>query len=141
MLSETNNLIESCGVIAVESVRAFEASCIGFQIGPAQDTHMLHKCLMNSISKEGKSKTTIWKDQHHVNGFPSGNLLLEVIVRESHLDADATISAIRTELSNLDTCTLSIGGDIAKFNTCAKGLGESLNARGETTTNLLICWK
>jgi hypothetical protein len=99
---------------------------------------MLYKCLMNSISKEGKSKMTIWKDQHHVNGLPSGDLLLKVIVRESHLDTNATISTIRTKLSNLDTCMLSIGGDITKFNTYVKGLVEFLNARGETTTDLLI---
>jgi hypothetical protein len=64
--------------------------------------------------------------------------LLKVIVRESHLDTNATISAIRTKLSNLDACMLSISGDITKFNTCTKGLVESLNARGETTTDLLV---
>jgi hypothetical protein len=137
-LSETNNLIESCGVLASESVRAFEASHIAPQVRLAQDTHMLCKCLVNSVSKEGKSKITIWKDQHHVDGFPSGNLLLEIIVRESHLDTNAMISAIRTKLSNLDACMLSIGGHVTKFNTCVKGLVEALNTRGETTTDLLI---
>jgi hypothetical protein len=137
-LSDTNNLIESYGVLTLESVRAFEASHIALQVRPAQDTCMLCKCLMNSISKEGKSKITIWKDQCHVDRFPSGNLLLKVIVRESHLDTNATISTIRTKLSDLDTCMLSIGGDITKFNTGVKGLVESLNARGETTTDLLV---
>jgi hypothetical protein len=33
---------------------------------------------------------------------------------------------------------LSIGGDVTKFNTHVKGLVESLNGRGETTTDLLI---
>jgi hypothetical protein len=100
-LSDTNNLIESYGMLTLESVRAFEASYIvALQVRPAQDTHMLCKCLMNSISKEGKSKITIWKDQHHVDGFPSGNLLVKVIVRESHLDTNATISTIRTKLSH-----------------------------------------
>jgi hypothetical protein len=137
-LSDTNNLIESHGMLTMELVRMFEASCIAMQIRPAQDTHMLCKCLMNSVSKEGKSKTTIWKDQHHVNGLPSGDLLLGVIVRASHLDTNATISTIRTKLSNLDACMLSIGGDITKFNTYVKGLVESLNARGETTTDLVV---
>jgi hypothetical protein len=138
VLSDTNNLIESYGVLTLASVRAFEESYIAMQVRPSQDTYMLYKCLMNSISKEGKSKITIWKDQYHVNGLPSGNLLLKVIVRESHLDTNAMISTIRTKLSNLDTYMLSIGGDITKFNTYVKGLVESLNARGETTTDLLI---
>jgi hypothetical protein len=139
-LSDTNKLIESCGMLASESVRAFEASHIVLQqVRPAQDTCMLRKCLMNSISKERKSKIMILKGQCHVDGFPSGDLLLnKVIVRESRLDTNATISAIRTKLSNLDTYMLSIGGDITKFNTCVKGLAESLNARGKTTTDLLV---
>jgi hypothetical protein len=137
-LSDTNNLIENYGRITLESIRAFEASYIALQVRPAQDTYMLYKCLMKSISKEGKSKITIWKDQYHVNGMPSGNLLLKVIIRESHLDTNATISTIRTNLSNLDTYMLKIGGDITKFNTYVKELIESLTARGEVTTDLLI---
>ena len=138
VLSETDNLIESYGMITIESVRTFEASYIALQVRPAQDTYMLYKCLMKYISKEGKSKITIWKDQYHVNGLPSGNLLLKIIIRESHLDTNATISTIRTNLSNLDTYMLTIGGDITKFNTYVKELVESLTARGETTTDLLI---
>ncbi len=137
-LSDTNNLIENYGRITIETIRAFETSYIAMQIRPAQDTYMLYKCLMKSISKEGKSKITIWKNQYHINGKPSGNLLLKVIIRESHLDTNATISTIRTNLSNLDTCMLKIGGDITKFNTCVKELIESLHARGEVTTDLLI---
>jgi hypothetical protein len=138
VLSETDNLIESYGMITIESVRTFETSYIALPVRPAQDTYMLYKCLMKSISKEGKSKITIWKDQYHVNGLPSGNLLLKIIIRESHLDTNATISTIRTNLSNLDTYMLTIGGDITKFNTYVKELVESLTARGETTTDLLI---
>jgi hypothetical protein len=137
-LADTNNLIENYGRITIETIRAFETSYIAMQIRPAQDTYMLYKCLMKSISKEGKSKITIWKDQYHVNGMPSGVLLLKVIIRESHLDTNATISNIRTNLSNLDEYMLKIGGDITKFNTYVKELIDQLTARGETTTDLLI---
>ena len=137
-LSDTNNLIENYGRITIETIRAFETSYIAMPIRPAQDTHMLYKCLMKSISKEGKSKITIWKDQYHVSGMPSGVLLLKVIIRESHLDANATISNIRTNLSNLDEHMLKIGGDITKFNTYVKELIDQLTARGATTTDLLI---
>jgi hypothetical protein len=138
VLANTNNLIENYGQITIETVHAFEATYIALPIRPAQDTYMLYKCLMNSISKEGKSKIMIWRSQFHVGGLPSGNLLLKVIIRESHLDTNATISTIRTKLSNLDSYMLSIGGDIEKFNTYVKGLEESLTARGQITTDLLI---
>jgi hypothetical protein len=138
VLSNINNLIENYGQISLDTIQAFEATYIDQPIRPAQDTYMLYKCLMNSISKEGKSKIMIWRSQFHVGGLPSGNLLLKVIIRESHLDTNATISTIRTKLSNLDSYMLSIGGDIEKFNTYVKGLEESLTARGQITTDLLI---
>ena len=105
VMSDTDNLIESYGMITIETVRTFEASYIALQVRPAQDTYLLYKCLMKSISKEGKSKITIWKDQYHVNGMPSGNLLLKIIIRESHLDTNATISTIRTNLAATWTLT------------------------------------
>jgi hypothetical protein len=92
---------------------------------------------MNSISKEGKSKIMIWSDQNHVQGLPTGTLLLKVMVRESHLDTNATISSIFTKLSSLDSYILTIGADITKFNGYVKLLNDSLAARGESTTDLL----
>ena len=135
--SPTNNLLESYGMISMEQIRAFEETYIDQHVRPAQDTYLLYKCLMNSISKEGKSKIIIWSDQYTAKGLPSGSLLLKIIVRESHLDTNATISSIRTKLSSLDSYILTIGADITKFNGYVKLLIDSLAARGETTTDLL----
>jgi hypothetical protein len=44
---------------------------------------------------------------------------------------------IRTKLTNLDTYTGQGGNDIDKFNKYVQSLLEALNARGETTTDLL----
>ena len=76
---------------------------------------MLYKCLMNSISKTGKDKVTIWMDQYKVSGKSSGNLLLKLIIRESHLDTNATTSSIRMKLASLDVYILKIGCNITKF--------------------------
>ena len=67
----------------------------------------------------------------------SGNLLLKVIVRESHLDTNATTGTIRTKLSSLDEYIVTIGSDITKFNGYVRLLVDSLAARGETTQDLL----
>ena len=74
VLADTNNLIENYGQITIETVQALEATYISLLIRPGQDTYMLHKCLMNSISKEVKSKTMILISQFYVDGLPSGNL-------------------------------------------------------------------
>jgi hypothetical protein len=47
----------------MDQIRGFEATYIDQQVRPAQDTCSLYKCLMNSISKEGKLKIIIWSDQ------------------------------------------------------------------------------
>jgi hypothetical protein len=60
----TYNLIENYGRISLAESRAFEITYIAQPIRPAQDDWMLYQCLMNSISKEGKDKITIWKNQY-----------------------------------------------------------------------------
>ena len=67
----------------------------------------------------------------------SGNLLLKVLVRESHLDTNATTSWIRTQLSSLDKYMMIISSDIGKLNFHVQTLMGSLTARGETSTDLL----
>jgi hypothetical protein len=118
-------------------IRAFKETYIMQSIRPAQDDWMLYKCLMNAISKEGKDKITIWKNQYLVNGYCSGNLLLKIIVRESYLDTNATTANIRKKLSSLDTYILTIGSDITKFKIHVSLLIDSLAARGESTQDLL----
>ena len=77
---------------------------------------MQHECIMNSISKEGKDKIWIWEELHKIGDKVSGNLLLKIVARESHLDTNATTSLIRTKLSKLDKCLPTVGHDITKFN-------------------------
>ena len=61
-MSETMSLIDNYGVITLEQIRRWEDKYVHLQVRPAQDTWMLYQCLMNSISKEGKDKVTIWKN-------------------------------------------------------------------------------
>ncbi len=75
----------------------------------------------------------IWKDDYTIDEYKSGNLLLKVIIRESHIDTNATTSNIRTKLSSLDTYIHTIGQDITKFNGYVKLLIDSLQARGLKT--------
>jgi hypothetical protein len=106
--SPTKYLIDNCGQIPLETIREFETTYLQIGCRPAQDTIMLFKCLMASISKEAKNKILIWRDQYTGNGFSSGNLLLKIIIRESHLDTNATTSLICTKLSNLDSYIVTI---------------------------------
>ena len=120
------SLIDNHGEIDIESIKAFEESYVEGKSRSAQDAAMLYRCLMNSISKEGKKKILVWEDQYQVGTYGSGNLLLKIVVRESHLDTNATSASIRKKLTNLDRYLPTIGQDITKFNTYVKLLTDGL---------------
>ena len=86
------SIIDHHGEITLEHLTEFEATYVGAQNRAAQDSAQLYRCLMASISKEGKCKILVWEDQYNINGLGSGNLLLKIIVHESHLDTNNSIS-------------------------------------------------
>jgi hypothetical protein len=96
-------LVDNYGVVSLARIQAFKEKYIDGKNRTTQDNYMLYKCLMNSISKERKNKILIWKLQYIVKSRLSGNLLLKVIIQESHLDTNATTATIRTKLSSLDS--------------------------------------
>ena len=130
------------GQVTLEQIGAFERSYLGRQQRSAQDNYMLYKCLLNSLSREARMKIEGWENEYIIANdqgtkTPSGNLLLKVIIRESHLDTNATTQSIRMKLSSLDDYILKIGSDITKFNGYVKILVRSLEARGQRAEALL----
>jgi len=100
---------------------------------------MLFTCLMNSLSSSGKAKLNI-HDKQYLIGDPlieSGLCLLKILIRESHLDSNATSSMFRTKLSNLDEYLTETSKDILNLNNHVRMLIDSLTARGETTQDPL----
>ena len=71
-------------------------------------------------------------------GYKSGNLLLKIVIRESHLDTNATTSVLRLKLSALDTYIPKVNSVIVKFNTYVRLLLDSLAARGEESSDTLV---
>ena len=136
-LGGTRNLLTHYGELLLEHLRDWETTYIHGVSRAAQDTAHLHLCLMNSLTQAGKDKVRLWSDQFILNGRESGILLLKVIIRESHLDTNATMNLIRTQLSNLDEYITTIRCDIIKFNKHVKRLIEQLNACGGETQDLL----
>ena len=133
------NVLEDYGRITLERITQHELTYINVQNRMAQDDRMVYECIMNSLSIDGKAKLNIHEAEYHVGRppLPSGLCLFKVLVRESHLDSNATSGMIRTELSNLDDYMNTIGNDIVKFNNRVQILLDTLTARGKTTHNLM----
>ena len=89
-MSDTENLISHYGSANLERIREFEEQYIALMVRPEQDTFMMYYYIMNHLSKEGKKKLNLWKKQFMADKLVSGNLLLKVLVRESHINKNAT---------------------------------------------------
>ena len=137
--TEVRCLLEDYGVFSYDRLVEHEKTYISSDTRAAQDNCMLFTCLMNSLSSSGKAKLNVHDKQYLIGDPPneSGLCLLKILIRESHLDSNATSSMIRTKLSNLDEYLVETNNDILKFNNHVRMLMDSLTARGETTQDLL----
>lgn len=136
--SERLSLLTRHGELTMEQVKAHCAAYIDTPTRAAQDSMQVYECLMQSLSKIGREKITVWKEQYYIGEKPSGALFLKTIIRESHSDTKAQAAHIRHQLSSLDTYMASVGSDIDKFNIKVRTLIQELKARGETSNDLLI---
>ena len=78
----------------------------------------------------------VWEDQDKIKGRPSGNILLKIIIRESHLDSNATTTSIRNQLSSLDHFITTVGCDITKFKAHVQLILESTYINGSRRISL-----
>jgi hypothetical protein len=98
---------------------------------------MLFQCLITSLTQDAHDAIQLWNEEFYVAGRPSGLLLLRVIIRESHLDSNATTSVIGLQLTQLDDFMPQVNSNILKFNRHVQELMTALHARGATTQDLL----
>ena len=128
----TKNLLMHYVELTLEHLRDWEITYLHGISRAAQDTAHLHLYLMNSHTQAGKYKVHLWSDQFILNGRESGILLLKIIIRESHLDSNATTDSIRTQLSNLDEYITTLG-----CGTETNGIG-AVKGVGSVTPQLVV---
>ena len=134
----SDNMLRNYGTMSLDCITAHEKSYINLSTREAQDTNLLYECLMNSLDPDARAKVIIWRDDYWCTDLPSGNLILKIIIRECHLDTNATIAGIRNRLSSLDSYISTVDYDIRKFNMYVKSLIRQLGSRGQRSNDLLI---
>jgi hypothetical protein len=133
---ETTYLLENYGAVSHEGVFRWEKSFINTQSRAAQDSQMLARCIMKSLSAKGQNKIHVWKNHYRHNGRNCGVTLLKVVIRESAVDTEATSLSIQRDLRRLSTYIVSANSDISQVNMYVRTQLEALRARGEDTTNI-----
>jgi hypothetical protein len=136
-LIDLGNILTNYGEFDLEHLRAFVSTYVATPTRVAQDSIMLYECIWNTLSKIGRSKVWIWKEEFYINAIPSGVLLLKIVIRESHIDTNATVRHLREKISSLDTFIATIGHDVEKFNAHVITVINGLKARGHTSQDVL----
>jgi hypothetical protein len=96
------NVLTNYGELTLEHLQTFAATYVAMPTRVAQHSIMLYECIWNTLSKIGRSKVWIWKEQFHINSIPVGILLLKIVIREAHIDTNATVRHLREKISSLD---------------------------------------
>ena len=105
------------GEITLAHCRKYARACIiGQPNRAAQDSAMLYHCLVASLTADAWTRISLHSADYTVDGVPDGVCLLRVIIRESHLDTNATTSTIRAALTKLDKAMVEHGHDIKQLN-------------------------
>ena len=140
--SPKHHLIKEYGLVTLKQVHNYAKTYLGEEARLAQDDAQLFHCLMASLTTEGKNKILLQKSDwilkdEEGKAHKSGAALLKVIIRESHIDTNATVLSIREDLSKLDQHMIDLSSDIQKFNDHVTSQIEALAARGEKTLDIL----
>jgi hypothetical protein len=117
------------GIFTLEHLRQFATLTLAANNRDTQDNFMMGTAILASLSPTMSNRINIHRQLYTIGANISATLLLKVIIREAHLDSNASTRFARANLSNLD--------DIAKFNELVRQQLDILAARGETTLDLL----
>jgi hypothetical protein len=89
---EEENILKNYRSVTLAQVVNLELRYVNDQDRKAQETRILYRCLMSSLTSEAKKTVMIWSDQYRIgdNKMSSGVGLLTVVIRERHLDTNTT---------------------------------------------------
>jgi len=134
------NLVHEYGQLKIADVKVKANTFIGKPVRMAQDDMMLFNCLMASINETARARIQLMEHEFKVGNIFSGICLLRTLIRESHIDNNATNRIVLNKLANLDEYMDAIGNDVEKFNDYVNSSIESLAARGhQVPHDLLHC--
>ena len=137
-LGATVSLITSYGMVTLTQVRDNVRNYVRLPVRATQDSAMLFRCLMVSLSVKGRNKVRIWKDDYTIDGHLSGALLLKVIIRQSHVDTNATTRHIRLKFTRLDNTFAKMNFDVEQLNLYVRTWLDALTARGGETHDVFV---
>jgi hypothetical protein len=138
----TKNLLQHYGEIMANEVRQKANTYLGLNNRHDQDSDMMYNCLRKSISDSVFAKVVkaTSKYRYMINGeyLFDGPSYLMTLIELTYTNTKANITAARDNLSSLTEYLESLpDSNIETFNEYVKEKLETLEAGGETTTELI----
>eukprot|EP00979_Chaetoceros_neogracilis_P015197 scaffold5509_cov185-Chaetoceros_neogracile.AAC.1 len=135
--TKTINLLSRYGEVTLTEVQHSVRGYMHEQARACQDEHMLFNTIMNTLTIEAKRKVILYERDYIYEGCMIGTSLLKIVIRESHIDSNAQILALKRSLNQLGTYMVEVKNDITAFNNHVRSQTDALMARGVKASDLL----
>ena len=135
------NAISQYGRITVDDIRVNANLYVNNDSRQTQNNDQMYRCIMNSITEECGNMIINRPSEYSVTmgnqSYVSAILLHKALIQKAIVDTRSTSSNFRTNLSSLDSYMPLVNSNISKFNEYVSTCIQGLEARGETSEDLL----
>lgn len=131
-------ILDEHGRITIEDCRAHALTYATGNTRQWQDSQMLYLFLSNSITEDLLTKVTVDRQRYTINGEEDGVCFLKCLISKIYIETRATVTFIRTNLSNLDNYMASVNSNILLFNQYVKEQRLALESHGHKSDDLLV---
>ena len=131
------NLLTQYGQITVQQCRAHAATFLGQHNKASQDSNNLKLHLDSSLGPDIMGRLLRQGNRYTVNGVEDGATMLRVLISIVGIETVATVSVIRANLRTLPAKMDEVNSNIVKFNEFVREQKQELDARGESTDDLV----
>ena len=131
------NLLTHYGEITLTQVRADAAlDYIGQENRNAQVSHMMHQCLIVSISTDVAERMVTEKANYLIDETPDGPSYLMTLIQVYFVNTEATPTQIRLQIADAPQLIAEVKFDIDTFNTTMNSYIQKLSSLGHETQDL-----
>jgi hypothetical protein len=132
------NLVINYGQLTFEHIIAHVNTYINIEGRTAQNSILMYKYLLDSLTDDAKLIMVTLSDQFHIADRPIGSLFLKLVVGRASIDNRVKILLLRESVSHLYMKMLEQKGNVRLFNEHVSDLVSALSGRGHTVDALVM---
>jgi hypothetical protein len=132
------DLVTNYGQLTLANVSNHAAGYINLPIRDAQNSMMLYKYLLDSLSEDAKLVMVTMAHLYHINNIPVGSMFLKAIIGRASINTKAKVLLLRESVSHLYMKMVEVKGNIREFNQHVSELKTALAGRGQDVHELVM---